>query len=110
MPSYQLEGQCFISGECNQPGRNCNSCKYLIPKVSFLLSASNEINDLIDALRNTNNQNYNKRIKLTYLILNLLGVLNQSVKSFGKDYANEYLNFDDLKMKLSSVQTKMLEG
>jgi len=48
-------------------------------------------------------------MKLTYLILNLLAVVNQSVKTFGKEYANEYFDFDDLKMKLSSVQTKMLE-
>lgn len=109
MPSYRLEGQCFVSGECNQPGRNCSSCKYLIPKVSFLLSAKKEIDDLIEDLRITEKQNYNRRMKLTYLILNLLAVVNQSVKTFGKEYANEYFDFDDLKMKLSSVQTKMLE-
>lgn len=109
MPSYRLEGQCFVSGECNQPGRNCSSCKYLIPKVSFLLSAKNEIDDLIEDLRITEKKNYNRRMKLTYLILSLLAVVNQSVKTFGKEYANEYFDFVDLKMRLSSVQTKMLE-
>ena len=109
MPSYKLEAQCFVSGNCTQPGRNCNSCKYLIPKVNFLNSTKSELFDLIKELNNTEEREEVRRIKLTHLILSLLGVVNQAAKTFGKDYAAEFIDFQELKLQLTTVQNKMLE-
>ncbi|WP_411954737.1 hypothetical protein ACKXGF_02575 [Alkalibacillus sp. S2W] len=109
MPSYKLEAQCFVSGNCVQLNKNCNSCPFLIPKITFLNSAKTELYDLIDKLKNINEDNINERVKTTHLILSLLGVVNQSVKTFGKEYASEYIDFQHLKGELTSVQYKMLE-
>lgn len=109
MPSYELESQCFVSGNCIKPNRDCASCKYLIPKINYLKTASTQLFDNLSELKETAEGDKVKRIKLTVLIGNTLSLLNEAVVNFGKEYVTEYIDLNELRKQLETVNSKMLE-
>ena len=108
MPSKEEEGQCIYSKSCKEPYGDCKTCHYLIPKIYLLNSLKVDIDTIIQELENVEEYKMPERIKLTAILFKLIGLLNQSVVEFGKEYISTFLSIDNLKFRLAGINNKML--
>lgn len=109
MPSFELEAQCFVSGNCIKSNRDCQSCPYLVPKIQYLTSVREDLVNNIKELRVLSKENTYKRIKLTTIVGNQLSLINSAAVSFGRDYVNEYIDLKELHLLLESCKHNYLE-
>lgn len=86
---------------------NCLGCQYKIPTNYMLTTVSNKLQELISKLEQTEEIDYTQRQRYTFLIVKLLGILNEAKKQFnnwGEDYVSSFLNLEVVKEKIQYLE------
>lgn len=107
MPSKVENSQCFYSENCKYPSGNCKTCPYIIPRTHLLISLKNDLVQIIVEIGGLKEHDVFERIRKTHILYKLLGLLNQAIRSFDKEYVNSFIPLKALETSLEDINDKV---
>ncbi|WP_310832302.1 MerR family transcriptional regulator [Paenibacillus pedocola] len=102
LPSRKPDCYCYNGKDvCSTPTKDCYTCKWIIPKKNVLTTLSLEINLSISRILNESLELI--IIKEVNKIIKLLILISEAIQSLGKEVVNIYLDLNELRAKLDSI-------
>ncbi len=103
MPAKLQHVQCLTFPSCSSPtSTTCLHCEYAIPKIYVLISIRSEIDRLIESIQKTEFPAV--RVRDSKLLFQILDLLNQAVQQFGKSYVQTFIDLNNMKQKIITIQ------
>ncbi|OUB66390.1 DNA-binding protein [Bacillus thuringiensis serovar zhaodongensis] len=107
MPSKEKTGQCLVYPNCKRKNlKTCYSCEYFIPEKMVLIEAISELKRLTNSLENTKYDAIRKRD--SFFLLNIILLVDESLKAFGIDVVNSFLPLKEKTKILEKVKQRLL--
>lgn len=107
MPSKEKTGQCLVYPNCKRKNlKTCYSCEYFIPEKMVLIEAISELKRLTNSLENTKYDAIRKRD--SFFLLNIILLIDESLKAFGIDVVNSFLPLKEKTKILEKVKQRLL--
>lgn len=101
---------CASYDKCKNPLlSSCVSCPYSIPTIHTLTLINTTIFKYIYQLEKLDEKHTIDRMRITYFIQKLILTIHEATQAFGKSVVASYVQFDEIKKALASVETKLLE-
>ena len=98
---------CIMGNNCPNVGRKCTLCQWSVKTIHSMMIFSEEIDETIKEIENTENTNTIK--KYAFQLVRLLRVVLEFEREYGKDYVSVFVDMDKIKEKLKEMEIKKLK-
>ncbi|WP_240417365.1 helix-turn-helix domain-containing protein [Paenibacillus periandrae] len=108
MPAKLQHVQCITYPNCTSPtATTCLHCENAIPKKYVLISIHHEIDRLVASIQKTEYPAV--LVRDNKLLFQILDLLSQAVQQFGKVFVQTFINLNNVKQKVLSIQNLINE-
>src|SRR5699024_1496954 len=105
-PSKNEHAQCLIYPNCNYPNQsNCFSCEFVIPGNLILIQLKDELQRLINNIKNTNNETLIQRDSV--FLMHALLIWKEARQAFGEERINAFISTDETWNSIETIAHKL---